>query len=83
MLYCVEMTVNIPRDIPLEQVEQIKIAEKARAIDIQNSGKWPHLWRVVGKYSNISIFDVESNDCLLYTSPSPRDATLSRMPSSA
>ena len=25
--------------------------------------------------------DVE--DCLLYTSPSPRDATLSRMPSSA
>ena len=25
----------------------------------------------------------ESNACLLYTSPSPRDATLSRMPSSA
>ena len=24
-----------------------------------------------------------ANDCLLYTSPSPRDATLSRMPSSA
>ena len=33
-------------------------------------------------------FDAESrktylSDCLLYTSPSPRDATLSRMPSSA
>ena len=26
---------------------------------------------------------VLSRDCLLYTSPSPRDATLSRMPSSA
>ena len=25
----------------------------------------------------------EFGDCLLYTSPSPRDATLSRMPSSA
>ena len=25
----------------------------------------------------------EESDCLLYTSPSPRDATLSRMPSSA
>ena len=24
-----------------------------------------------------------NDDCLLYTSPSPRDATLSRMPSSA
>ena len=27
--------------------------------------------------------DTHSEDCLLYTSPSPRDATLSRMPSSA
>ena len=26
---------------------------------------------------------IQSNSCLLYTSPSPRDATLSRMPSSA
>ena len=26
---------------------------------------------------------IEQNVCLLYTSPSPRDATLSRMPSSA
>ena len=28
-------------------------------------------------------FDAQSGICLLYTSPSPRDATLSRMPSSA
>ena len=27
--------------------------------------------------------DAKNNNCLLYTSPSPRDATLSRMPSSA
>ena len=32
--------------------------------------------------SDISAL-VEGTDCLLYTSPSPRDATLSRMPSSA
>ena len=32
----------------------------------------------------IAAKDAEpSEDCLLYTSPSPRDATLSRMPSSA
>ena len=30
-----------------------------------------------------TVFSVDSNYCLLYTSPSPRDATLSRMPSSA
>ena len=29
------------------------------------------------------VFNGTSNACLLYTSPSPRDATLSRMPSSA
>ena len=33
---------------------------------------------------NVKTFVLkENNDCLLYTSPSPRDATLSRMPSSA
>ena len=30
-----------------------------------------------------NTFSAKYNDCLLYTSPSPRDATLSRMPSSA
>ena len=30
-----------------------------------------------------NLASLESNFCLLYTSPSPRDATLSRMPSSA
>ena len=40
-----------------------------------------------GGYSYLSGSNLEtktrSRDCLLYTSPSPRDATLSRMPSSA
>ena len=30
-----------------------------------------------------ALFDEGSDDCLLYTSPSPRDGLLSRMPSSA
>ena len=34
--------------------------------------------------AHVGLFsDVMASDCLLYTSPSPRDATLSRMPSSA
>ena len=34
--------------------------------------------------ANKDIYHIPANkDCLLYTSPSPRDATLSRMPSSA
>ena len=33
--------------------------------------------------NNETIYEIASVTCLLYTSPSPRDATLSRMPSSA
>ena len=35
-----------------------------------------------GDSMDIDLYEL-SSDCLLYTSPSPRDATLSRMPSSA
>ena len=37
----------------------------------------------VGSVSNLEEADFPFDICLLYTSPSPRDATLSRMPSSA
>ena len=37
---------------------------------------------IVG-YHPIDTGTIEFDGCLLYTSPSPRDATLSRMPSSA
>ena len=41
--------------------------------------------RVNGKKVNIGSYSVKEEDtiCLLYTSPSPRDRSLSRMPSSA
>ena len=36
------------------------------------------------QFRNVRVFEsTGNNSCLLYTSPSPRDATLSRMPSSA
>ena len=36
-----------------------------------------------GKLYGRGVVDAKGCTCLLYTSPSPRDATLSRMPSSA
>ena len=38
-------------------------------------------WNVVSREDHVA--DEKNEYCLLYTSPSPRDATLSRMPSSA
>ena len=62
MLFMVEMDVRIPHDLPAETVDDIKAKEKQYSQDLQRSGKWAHIWRIVGEYKNISIFDVESND---------------------
>ena len=47
--------------------------------DDKNRPVTSYFWSRDSKY----ILYVQDKGCLLYTSPSPRDATLSRMPSSA
>ncbi|GFG85572.1 muconolactone Delta-isomerase [Mycolicibacter algericus] len=62
MLFHVRMDVRIPHDLDPQVRTEIVAREKAYSQELQRSGKWPHLWRIVGEYSNISIFDVASND---------------------
>lgn len=62
MLFHVRMDVAIPRDLDPEERHRLVTTEKARALELQRAGTWLHLWRVVGQYSNISIFDVEGTD---------------------
>lgn len=64
MLFMVEMKVEIPLDFDKAEAAALKAAEKARFQELQASGVWRHIWRVVGQYSNVSIFDVESNAAL-------------------
>lgn len=64
MLFQVEMDVQIPAGIAPDVVEQLKKTERERAQELQKSGQWRHLWRVAGRYANVSIFDVESNEAL-------------------
>ncbi len=61
MLFQVEMDVAIPLDLDADEAVRLKAAEKARFQDLQRAGIWRHIWRVVGHYSNVSIFDVGSN----------------------
>jgi muconolactone D-isomerase len=58
MLFQVEMNVRLPHDLPAEKVEALKQTERARAEELQRAGAWRHLWRVAGRYANVSIFDV-------------------------
>jgi len=62
----------------MERDEETVLFFRAKGV---NRGRVPrYAW-----FKNISpsAKDVQNRSCLLYTSPSPRDATLSRMPSSA
>jgi muconolactone D-isomerase len=58
------MDVQIPLEMDDEVRADLLAREKAYSQDLQRSGRWPHLWRVVGEYANVSILDVESNDAL-------------------
>ena len=62
MLFMAEMDVRIPHDLAPEVAEDIKRREKETALKLQREGRWPHLWRVVGRYANVSILDVGSTD---------------------
>ncbi|GGD74717.1 muconolactone Delta-isomerase [Croceicoccus mobilis] len=90
MLFKVEMDVNVPLDYDPQRFEELKAVEKAYSQDLQNKGVWRHIWRVAGLYSNVSIFDVESNEKLheilmglpLYPFMDVRVTALCRHPSS-
>ena len=62
MLTMVEMNVHIPLGFDKEEADRLKAREKDRFQELQRAGKWRHIWRVVGHYANVSVFDVASHD---------------------
>jgi muconolactone D-isomerase len=62
MLFMAQMEVRIPHDVPAEEVERLKAAEKEYSGAAQRDGRWLELWRVAGRFANVSILDVESVD---------------------
>ena len=70
---CLSLGVKNPLLVTDKVLAQLDITQKALAI-LKSSG-----------FESSVFFDVDPNpnDCLLYTSPSPRDQRGSRMPSSA
>jgi muconolactone D-isomerase len=60
MLFLVEMEVRLPADMPGETADDLKAREREIAQDLQRDGRWRHLWRVAGRYANVSVFDVAS-----------------------
>jgi len=62
MLFQIRMDVHLPHGLDREQADELKRVERERAHELQQAGKWRHLWRIAGQYSNISIFDVADTE---------------------
>jgi muconolactone D-isomerase len=59
MLFHVRMDVDM-RDVDAKTADELRAKEKVLAQELQRAGTWRHLWRIVGHYANISVFDVET-----------------------
>lgn len=64
MLFLVEMEVQLPPEMSPVRADDLQARERAIARDLQTDGRWRHLWRVAGRYANVSVFDVASADTL-------------------
>lgn len=64
MYFAVRMTVNLPVEMDPTVQADILMREKAYSQELQRGGEWVNIWRCVGEYSNLSIFDVDDNERL-------------------
>ena len=64
MLFAVRMDVDLPHDLDPAVRDEVVTRERAYSQELQSGGEWTHIWRIVGRYSNLSVFDVASNDRL-------------------
>jgi len=62
MLFMAEMEVRLPPDMDPAQADDLRARERVYSQSAQRDGRWPHLWRVAGRYANVSILDVDSVD---------------------
>lgn len=64
MLFAVRMNVDLPGDLDPGVRADLLAREKTYCQELQKSGQWVHIWRCVGHYANISVFDVSDNEAL-------------------
>jgi len=62
MFFHLYLEVNLPPDMPTEKADDLKAREMALVQQYQRAGKWPHMWRVAGRYANISIVECADAD---------------------
>ncbi len=64
MVFVVEMDVRLPGSWSEDKIADYLKREKEASQKWQKSGEWKYLWRVAGRYSNISVIEAESPEHL-------------------
>ncbi len=64
MKFLCRMQVHFPESMSPEEVAEKQAQEKEYSQGLQKAGEFEAIYRVVGQYANISIFEVESNERL-------------------
>ncbi|OUL77812.1 muconolactone Delta-isomerase family protein [Paraburkholderia hospita] len=62
MLFQVQIVVHIPHGADMTAIKALSMEEIEVAKTLQRAGKWLHIWRIAGKWANISIFNVGDTD---------------------
>lgn len=64
MKFLCEMQVNFPESMTAEDKAKYQAQEKEYSQGLQRAGEFEAIYRVAGRYANVSIFEVESTDRL-------------------
>jgi muconolactone D-isomerase len=64
VLFAVTMDVALPHELEGDARSELLAREKAYFQELQHAGEWVSIWRSVGQYANLSIFDVADNERL-------------------
>ncbi|GAA2181104.1 muconolactone Delta-isomerase [Brooklawnia cerclae] len=64
MKFMCQMSITFPESMSPETKADYQAQEKEYSQALQRAGEFEAIYRVAGRYANVSIFEVESNDRL-------------------
>jgi muconolactone D-isomerase len=57
--FLVRIDVHLPADMPADQRQELLAAERKRGRELMAGGALKRIWRIPGRFSNYSLYDVQ------------------------
>jgi muconolactone D-isomerase len=58
MEFLVHMTINLPPDLPEPRRSELLAAERVRGLELIEQGVLVRIWRLPGRFANVSLYRV-------------------------